>query len=95
MAEYQTFSFMMRMKVQQMKMMKRLKEQMAQLQEAAEERARQAEKDKVSTALLGLYWFIAPNNRHPTTIILIPLVVLSAIGAGKWRRENEYRRRRG
>ena len=42
-----------------MKMMKRLKEQMAQLQEAAEERARQAEKDKVSTALLGLYWFIA------------------------------------
>ena len=37
------------MKVQQMKMMKRLKEQMAQLQEAAEERARQAEKDKVST----------------------------------------------
>ena len=74
-----------------MKMMKRLKEQMAQLQEAAEERARQAEKDKVSTALLGLYWFIAPNNR----LILMPLVVLSATGAGKWRRENEYRRRRG
>ena len=61
--------------------MKRLKEQMAQLQEAARERARQAEKDKVSTALLGLYWFIAPNNRHPTTIILMSLAMSSATGA--------------
>jgi hypothetical protein len=38
MAEYQTFSFMMRMKVQQMKMMKRLKEQMKQLQAEKEKR---------------------------------------------------------
>ena len=52
MAEYQTFSFMMRMKVQQMKMMKRLKEQMAALQEAAEERARQAEKEKEKQLML-------------------------------------------
>ena len=87
MAEYQTFSFMMRMKVQQMKMMKRLKEQMAQLQEAAEERARQAEKDKVSTLCsCDFTCFIAPNN-----LALMPLFLFLAIGAGKWRRENECR----
>ena len=43
MAEYQTFSFMMRMKVQQMKMMKRLKEQMKRLQEEQEKQKAELE----------------------------------------------------